>query len=738
MLTQPPDSGATRARSLSAAFWQSPGLLAACTRPASRLRRCLCSLSLRSKLACLVAGLGLLTIGGESILIAILHRHHAQFADQHFHLWILVLPFLVRVVAVYFLTLLITRPLDYLSHVARAVSTRRDYSVRAARAAGGEVGALTDAFNQLLDHIQSEDQVREATEHRLRRSEERYALAVRGANEGLWDWDARAGFSYLSPRLNAMYGEPEVESWMSMEDWIARIHPDDRAGVQAAIGALLHSAQSTLSLEYRIRHADGSYRWMLSRGAVVRDSNGTPVRMAGSQSDITQAKTTDTATSLPNRFFFLDAVDEALRRAPGRLAVLFVDLDNFSLFINSLGRPAGADLIHQVAGRLRSLGRLSSAPTVFTVARTGEDEFAILLAPVDDESAPLAAGSRILDTLREPFFIEDQRLSASASIGVAWGEPGITADALLHNAQTASAHAAMKGKAQIAEFHPDMRENVAIRLEVLSGLRRAIGLNQLRLHYQPVVALPDQRIIGFESLVRWQHPQRGLLAPGSFIPIAEESDLILDVGHWVLREACRQMAAWHERFPSAAHLSVGVNISARQMNNPHFAEEVALVLRQTGLASRSLRLEITEGALLNHSDELLATLHTLRRMQVGLVIDDFGTGYSSLSYLQRLPFSALKIDRSFVQELGAGYGSPEIVHTILHLGRSLHMRVIAEGVETAEQLSLLTTLGCDFAQGFGFSRPLDVEHAESLLHQPSPTLPCSVLAAESGQPVGCA
>jgi diguanylate cyclase (GGDEF)-like protein/PAS domain S-box-containing protein len=663
-----------------------------------------------------------------------LQRHHTHFTDEHFHLWLLILPFLIRVVAVYYLTLLITRPLDYLSRVAHVVSNRRDYSVRATRASGGEIGFLIDAFNQLLDHIQSEDHIRQATEQRLRHSEERYALAVRGAKEGLWDWDAPTGFSYLSPRLNAMYGEPEVESWMSMEDWIGRIHPDDRARVQADIGALLQSSQSTLSLEYRVHHADGSYRWMLSRGAVVRDANGVPIRMAGSQSDITQAKTTDPATGMPNRLFFLDALDGALRHQPGRCAVLFVDLDNFSLFVNSLGRPAGDDLILQVAGRLRTLARLASTTPPAVVARTAGDEFAILLSAANEESTAHAAATRILETLREPFFIEDQRLSASASIGVAWGGPGMDPETLLHNAETAGAHAATQGKAQIAVFHPDMRESAAVRLEVVSGLRTAIDLDQLRLHYQPVVNLRDRSLIGFESLVRWQHPQRGLLPPGSFIPIAEESDLILDVGHWVLREACRQMAEWHERFPASPPFTIGVNLSARQMNDPRFADEVALVLRQTGLDPRSLRLEITEGGILSRSDDVLATLHSLRSMQIGLVIDDFGTGYSSLSYLQRLPFSTLKIDRSFVQELGAGDGSPEIVRTILQLGRSLHMKVIAEGVETAEHLAALIALGCGFAQGYYFSRPLDARTAESLLRQPGPLLPFAPAPAESPQP----
>jgi predicted signal transduction protein with EAL and GGDEF domain len=326
------------------------------------------------------------------------------------------------------------------------------------------------------------------------------------------------------------------------------------------------------------------------------------------------------------------------------------------------------------------------------VARTGEDEFAMLLTELQRPADAESVAGMMLAWLREPFYLEGQHLPVGASIGIAFGSASDKPEELLRNAETAMYHASTKGNAEIAIFRASMRERAAARLEIVMGLRSAIKANQLRLRYQPLVSLRERRIIGFESLVRWQHPERGLLRPGEFIAIAEESDLILELGEWVLREACRQMAEWDQRLAPDPPLTIGVNVAARR-----------------------LRLEITERSLLADTGQILATLRALRRMGVWLVIDDFGTGYSSLSYLQRLPFDALKIDRSFISELGAGDGSPEIVRTIIELARSFKLRVVAEGVETADQVNRLSALGCDLIQGFYFGKPVTAEQTEALI-----------------------
>ena len=631
-------------------------------------------------------------------------------------LLVLLLSVVIRVIIVTGVTRELTGPLTALADAARRISERRDYSVRATRATGGEVGRLIDAFNGMVEQIERHDRARAAAEESLRRSEERYALAALGSNDGMRDLDVMRGVTYLSARLNAMQGGEEKETTEAIQEWFARMHPDDQERVQAEVRAFEESGGTTNEIEFRIRHRDGHYVWMLSRGAAVRDPNGRVLRIAGSLSDITQKKTTDAVTGLPNRLFFLDRLQRALE-APGDggslVAVLFLELDRFRMLHDSVGHAATDEFLTQVAGRLRSAAR--GAGREVLVARTGEDEFALLLTELRQASDAVSMAKDTLKKLREPFYLEGKRLPAGAHIGIAIRSQSETPEELLRNAETAMYDASTKGGGEPAIFRTSMRERATARLEIVLGLRQAIEANQLRLHYQPVVSLREHRIIGFESLVRWQHPDRGLLGPGEFISIAEESDLILALGEWVLREACRQMTEWQVRLKPAPPMVVGVNVSVRQLNDPGFADLVGRVLAETGLEPQRLRLEVTESSLASDSGPILETLRTLRAMQVQLVIDDFGTGYSSLSYLQRLPFQVLKIDRSFIRELGAGDGSPEIVRTILRLARALKLKVVAEGVETAEQAMRLTSLGCDLVQGYFFGRPAGAHQAEEMI-----------------------
>jgi len=629
---------------------------------------------------------------------------------------------LVRLLFAVRLARIVTEPVRALARVARAISEERNYSIRAEFRAGGEIGLLIRAFNEMLDQIESHDRARREAERRLQASEERYELATRGSRDGLWDHDVATGRTYESARLNAMRGNAEVESWITKEEWVDRLHPEDRERVLAEIDSFLQSDRTTNEMEYRTRQAAGGYRWMLSRGIVVRDEQGRPLRIAGSERDITALKTTDTLTGLANRVAFLDQLGQSLDGPPNRRqpTVLFVDIDHFRLIDESLGRAASDEVLVQLTGRLRTLARWSERdgqPGPLAVARTGVDEFALLLSGGAELSEATLLAQRILDVLREPFFIDGQRLSVSASIGIAEGSAGDTPNALLRNAENAMREASLRGRGQFAVFQREMRRRADVRLEVHQRLRHAIHAGELRLHYQPVVSLRAQRIIGFEALVRWQHPERGLMGPAEFIPVAEETDIILDLGRWVLGEACRQMAGWQRAFAPRPALTVGVNLSARQMTDPGLVDQVRETLAATGLAPEQLRLEITESSLIANSDGALALLRTLQRMQVGLVIDDFGTGYSSLSYLQRLPFGTLKIDRSFVGELDAGGGTPEIVRAILAMAQSLHIRVIAEGVERRGQVQRLIALGCDLVQGYYFGRPAGPKETEERIQE---------------------
>jgi diguanylate cyclase (GGDEF)-like protein/PAS domain S-box-containing protein len=641
-----------------------------------------------------------------------LHMHDQELLLRI--LLVLVTAVLVRLLFAVRLARIVTEPVRALAGVARTISEERNYSIRAGLRARGEIGLLVRAFNEMLDTIESYDRARREAERRLRASEERYELAARGSRDGLWDHDVAAGRTYESARLNAMRGDPESESWITKEEWADRLHPEDRERVLGEITSFLESTETTNEMEYRVRHADGGYRWMLSRGIAVRDAEGRPLRLAGSERDITPLKTTDSLTGLANRVAFLDQLARAIESAQGsrQPAVLLVDIDHFRLIDESLGRAASDEVLVQLTGRLRTLVRWSErdgqgGPLV--VARAGVDEFVLLLSGGAEAPDATLLAQRILELLREPFFIEGQRLSVSASIGIAEGASGDTPEDLLQNAENATREACLRGRGQFAVFHREMRRRADVRLEVHHRLRHAIDAGELRLHYQPVVSLRAQRIIGFEALVRWQHPERGLMGPAEFIPVAEETEVILDVGRWVLREACRQMAEWQREFAPRPPLSIGVNLSARQMNDPGLVDEVRATLAATGLAPERLRLEITESSVIGNSDGALEVLRALRRMQVGLVIDDFGTGYSSLSYLQRLPFETLKIDQSFVGELDGGGGSPEIVRAILAMAHSLSLRVVAEGVERRGQVQRLMTLGCDLLQGYYFSQPAGPE-----------------------------
>jgi diguanylate cyclase (GGDEF)-like protein/PAS domain S-box-containing protein len=614
----------------------------------------------------------------------------------------------------------IGNPLVQLAAVARFISTDKDYSVRARIHAGGETGQLIHSFNEMLSQIESRERALKEVLGSLQESEERYALAARGANDGLWDWDLVSGEIYFSPRWNHMLGYRVCEAWSRAEDWFSHIHTDDRERVRAAIAAHCDGKTAEFVSEYRMRHESTGYIWMLSRGIAVRDSSGKAIRMAGSQTDITEGKVSDPLTCIPNRLYFVDRLEAAIEsaRQQGTLfAVLFIDLDQFKTINDSLGHAAGDELLIGVAGRLRASIRTSLRPGAdgqSVVARVGGDEFAVLLAHIQHEHDASIVASRIIERLSESFHLEGRRMFVSASIGIALSSTGGTPEDLLRNADTAMYQAKANGKGRSEFFNEAMRERVITRFETETGLRKAIDAQQLVVHYQPIVSGISHQICGFEALVRWNHPERGLIPPGEFIPLAEESDLIVLLGRWVLRESCRQMAEWHRRFPSVRPLTINVNVSSRQLGDPRLQGDVELALSESGLNPRFLALEVTESSIMGNAEQTLATLDRLKAMNVQLEIDDFGTGYSSLSYLQRLPFDTLKIDRSFIRELRTGSDSLDIVKAIVEMAHSLRLEVIAEGVETEEELRQLRGLGCNYLQGFLFSRPIEAAAVEWL------------------------
>jgi diguanylate cyclase (GGDEF)-like protein/PAS domain S-box-containing protein len=570
---------------------------------------------------------------------------------------------------------------------------------------------------------------RKAAEKALRDSEERYALAAQGANDGLWDWNLLTNEIHFSSRWKAMLGCGDGEIGNTPDDWLNRIHADDIDRVRLELNAHMTGVSPHFESEHRLRHNDGTYRWMHSRGLAVRDGKGTPYRMAGSQTDITERKSLseqllhdaffDSLTKLPNRALFMDRLGHAVARGKRldshRFAVLFLDLDRFKLINDSLGHVMGDELLAEAARRIGRLIRPSD-----TLARWGGDEFVILVEDVKDVECTTLIAKRIQGLFRTPFMLDSREVFSTVSIGIVVStEEYERPEELVRDADIAMYQAKSEERGSCVMFDPSMHKSTIELLELENDLRRALEHREFRMFYQPIVDLETGSLASLEALIRWTHPVRGLVLPSSFIPVAEENGLIVPIGEWVLREVCRQIRAWNE---DGADIRVAVNLSARQLRDRNLTSVLSEVLMETGVSPGSLDLEITESAVINNWESVGATLADLQKLGVRLCLDDFGTGYSSLSYLHRLPVTELKIDRSFLEKMASSAEHSGIVQTILDLAGRLKMDVVAEGIETEGQLAQLKHMKCKLGQGYLLARPLDEESATSLIRLSEPLL----------------
>lgn len=555
---------------------------------------------------------------------------------------------------------------------------------------------------------------------RLRLSEKlaasrlRYALAANGANDGLWDWDIAEDRLYLSGRWYEMLGVAGDDGVYGVQRWLDRVHPEDAPAVRAELELHRDGRAGHFQTEFRIRHGDGTWRWFDARGVGVRDEAGTVIRMAGSQTDITARKSAeaqlvhdafhDALTGLPNRALLADRLEQVLtnsrRHRKDTFALLYLDLDRFKVVNDTLGHAAGDELLQRAAARLAAPLRQGD-----TVARLGGDEFAIVLPNVGARDIAKVV-ERVQAAVSRPIRIGTRELATTASIGVVLG-PGAYTEAaeILRDADIAMYRAKAQGPGRYAVFDEAIQEHTVAQLELEADLRGAVERGELRLEYQPILSLVSGRLVGFEALVRWEHPGRGLLAPADFVALAEESGVIVPIGEWVLREAAVQAAAW------GGGLTVNVNVSGRQLAHPKFAAHVAAALVASGLEPGRLQLEITESVLLRDPDAAIEVLEALREMGVQLYLDDFGTGYSSFTYLHLFPIDAVKLDRSFVHRMDEDTRNDAIVRALLAMAQSLGLLVVAEGVERTEEAEHLLELGCPFGQGYLFSRPLTREAA---------------------------
>lgn len=550
----------------------------------------------------------------------------------------------------------------------------------------------------------------------VRHSEQRYAFAAQASNDGLWESNLKTAEFYLSERCMEMLGIESRPGQDRLALWMSKVHPDDVTQVQTFYERVSVGAQKTAPCEYRVR-VGGSYRWVLVRALAVRSASGAVERVVGSLSDVHERRCLedqlrqnalfDALTGLPNRRLFLSRLEHALagwQRSQTPFAVIFLDLDGFKAINDSLGHQMGDRVLTAIGSRIQ--GELRG---VDTGARFGGDEFAILAHADQDDALSLAR--RVQSALAQVIHLDNHKFAIGASIGVATSAIGYTcAEDVLRDADTAMYRAKESNRGTVAFFDSAMGAEALHELRLSGELRQALEEQQFEMHYQPIVNLVTGRADRFEALVRWRHPTRGLMTPAKFLPAMEESGAIVQLGHWIIDEVCRQLAVW-----GLGVANVAVNISDREFWHGDLLTHVVSALTRHELSANRLTLEITEGVIMRRPDAAARMMRDMHDAGLQLHIDDFGTGHSSLESLHRFPVEAFKIDRSFIAELTTSDRTEELVRAIVAMGRALNLDVIAEGVETREQLEFLREIGCAGGQGFLFMAAVPGEHALATL-----------------------
>ena len=564
---------------------------------------------------------------------------------------------------------------------------------------------------------------RKLAQEAVRKSEEQFRLTFESAPIGMAITSLDGRFKRVNQSLcEALdYTESELLK-LSFAD-ISQ--PEDMDLHLSLQHKLSQNEESDFQLEQRYIAKNGRPVDALLKVVMVRDAHGKPLHFNNQIVDITERKKMeqqllydalhDSLTGLPNRALFMDRLEQELKRTRTQqgylFAVLFLDLDRFKIVNDSMGHLVGDKLLVEIARRIEECVR-----TTDTVARLGGDEFTILLENISNLEVATKIAEKIDKTLAIPFSLEGYELFTSASIGIALSTQGYEKpEDILRDADLTMYSAKERGKARYEVFDRSMHTKAIERLHIENDLRRGIEREEFVVHYQPITSLSTGKITGFEALARWHHPTKGFISPGDFIPIAEETGLIIPLGNWLLEESCRQLKVWQLKYPEHSALKISVNLSGKQLKEPSLIGQIDHILVKTQLRATSLKLEITESVLMENIEQAAQTLLALRERKIQLSIDDFGTGYSSLSYLHRFPVDTLKIDRSFINEIQSGQENSAIVKTIVTLAHMLNMDVIAEGIETTSQLDRLKILKCEHGQGFYFSKPLSKEDAERLI-----------------------
>jgi diguanylate cyclase (GGDEF)-like protein/PAS domain S-box-containing protein len=554
--------------------------------------------------------------------------------------------------------------------------------------------------------------------------QERFALAVRGANDGVWEWLLDSQEMHFSRRWRELLGYGVDDLANRVEEWFDRVHPDDLLGLKTDIEAHLAGEKAFHENEHRIRASDGTYRWVISRGVAQRDFANRPVRMAGSLTDtsdfrlreekLREENRHDPLTGLPRREPFMEALGRSIDRAKDgehAFTVLMIDVDRFRWLADSIGHQAADAMLAILARRLAACVRPGDI-----VSRFGGDKFAVLLDALNDVDLATDIANRIRMSVHEPFEVDGQTVYTTVSIGLTTSARGYDdPDEIISDVAAAANKAKERGQDRHEVFETKMRIDALTTLRLEVALRQAVERDEFELHYQPIVALDSGKLIGFEALTRWRHPRRGIVSPAEFIPVAEQTGLIIPLGRWAIREAVSQLSRWQGSLPSLGPLSMSVNLSGRQIADPRLIDEIKASLDEHKIAEGTLRMELTESVLMDNADTVHRILAALRDIGVKIWVDDFGTGYSSLSYLHRFPVDGLKIDKAFVDGLDGTEQSAAMVRTILSLAENLGVGVIAEGIETPVQADHLLRLGCTRGQGYLFGRPIGANRVKEEL-----------------------
>ncbi len=622
------------------------------------------------------------------------------------------------------------RPIRAIQHAAERIR-RGDLGARIAITRQDEIGEVARTFDAMVDHLRLSQAEVAGHLAELTRSRAHLDNAQRRARIGSFELDLVNGTVEGSRQLRALFRLEDDDKPLDPEQLLSRVHPDDRRDLEESLVPAIQEGRP-VSADFRLLLPDGTERVIHGEAHVIRDDRGRPARVEGTAQDVTERRRAeeqieflafhDGLTGLGNRRLFTERLRlaiEGARRRDRVLGVLFLDLDHFKRINDTLGHTVGDELLRGVAERLvhcvRSTDTISRTGVELdnTISRLGGDEFTILVDQIEDPQGLSLVAGRILEVLADPFTLRGHEVVVGASIGIAaWPFDGEDVDALLRNADSAMYHAKEHGRNQYQFYTESMNAAALRRLEIEQRMRTGLLRDELEVHYQPKLDLRSQRVTGFEALVRWRDRERGLVLPGEFIPIAEQTGMIVAIGRTVLEQVCRQIVSWENAEDGLKGLQrISVNVSARQFENGDLVETVRDVLEETGASSERLELEITESTVMHDERSVIQTLDRLRELGVGVSLDDFGTGYSSLSYLRSLPVDTLKIDMAFVRNIASNPEDAALTAAIVAMGKARGLRVIAEGVETAEQRRLLHSFGCDEIQGFLIAAALPAEEA---------------------------